>query len=42
MKRLIILLLSVFVLSLAFSSCVSNKKCSAYGETHYYQKDNSR
>lgn len=39
MKRLAILLVSVFVLSILMSSCVSNKKCAAYGESYQYQKD---
>jgi hypothetical protein len=39
MKRLAIILLSIFVLSIVMSSCVSNKKCAAYGEAYQYQKE---
>ncbi|WP_256367526.1 MULTISPECIES: hypothetical protein [unclassified Lentimicrobium] len=39
MKRIAILLVSIFVLSLVMSSCVSSKKCPAYGESYQYQRD---
>ena len=39
MKKIAVFLVSIFVLSLVMSSCVSNKKCAACGETNQYQKD---
>ena len=39
MKKIAVFLVSIFILSLVTSSCVSNKKCAAYGETNQYQKD---
>jgi len=42
MKKLALFLFSIFVLSLVMSSCASNKKCAAYGESYQYQKDNRR
>jgi len=39
MKKIAILFISLFTLSIIMSSCVSNKKCAAYGESSEYQRD---
>ncbi len=39
MKKIVLILVSVFLLSLAITSCKSAESCAAYGSYEKFQKD---
>jgi hypothetical protein len=39
MKKIAVLILFVFAVSLAATSCKSTSKCAAYGESHKFQRE---
>lgn len=41
MKKAAILLVSLFIAAILFSSCKSQEKCPAYGEVDQFKKEQS-